>query len=307
MFANCLHPARLFNTYLSKKQITILEHLSNCEISVAKVQQLPSEKLVLKLKPHPLAFWHLYAVSGVLILLAYEVRQFYAYLARFTLELPIPFLQQHNSANILVLWTLLVGVAIIIGFVYVRATSLLVFSAIAFTGTVLTEYVKMPLDVHYWLLIVCGLVGFVLTEFHRRGHSYYVTNKRIVMEKSFLSYDSRQFAYDRIEDLAVVQGVLGRVLNYGTVIPVTGSGFGLGEDSASLGIGGAVGIGGKRILPVGGGISLSASGGRAVLMPRGRTYHTLYGIPRPKEVQQAIVMIMMQGHVPEKTTVGPYL
>ncbi len=89
------------------------------------------------------------------------------------------------------------------------------------------------------------------------------------------------------------------------MIPVTGSGFGLGEDSASLGIGGAVGVGGKRILPVGGGLSFSASGGRAVLMPRGRTYHTLYGIPRPREVQQAIVMIMMQGQVPEKPTVRP--
>jgi hypothetical protein len=281
--------------------------LATCEIPVTRAQPLPGEKLVMKLKPHPLAFWHLYAISGLLILFGYLIERMYAYIAGFKLRLPLPFVQQYNIANILVLWTLLVGAAIIIGFAYLRATSLLVFSAIAFTGTVMTEYLKMPLDTHYWLLTICGLVGFVLTEFYRRGHNYYVTNHRIVMEKSFLSYDSRQFAYSKIEDLAVVQGVLGRVLNYGTVIPVTGSGFGLGEDSASLGIGGAVGVGGKRILPVGGGLSFSASGGRAVLMPRGRTYHTLYGIPRPREVQQAIVMIMMQGQVPEKPTVGPYL
>jgi hypothetical protein len=273
---------------------------------VTRAQPLPGEKLVMKMKPHPLAFWHLYAISGLLILLGYLIARIYVYLAGFKLGLPIPILQQQNVSNILVLWVLLLGTSIILGFVYLRATSILVFGAIALAGTVLTEYFKMPLDVHYWLLIVCGLAGFVFVEFYRRGHNYYVTNLRIVMEKSFLSYDSRQFAYNKIEDLAVVQGVLGRVLNYGTVIPVTASGFGLGEDSASLGIGGGGGIGGKHGVPVGGGVSFSASGGRAVLIPRGRTYHTLYGIPRPREVQHAIVMIM-QGQMPQKQTIGPYL
>ncbi len=135
---------------------------------MTKAQPLPGEKLVMKMKPHPLAFWHLYAVSALLILLGYMIARVYPYLAGLKLSLPIPVLQQQNIPNILVLWVLLLGTSIILGFVYLRATSILVFGGIAFVGTVLTEYFKMPLDVHYWLLIVCGLVGFVFVEFYRK-------------------------------------------------------------------------------------------------------------------------------------------
>jgi hypothetical protein len=273
---------------------------------VTRVQPLSGEKLVMKLKPHPLAFWHLYAISLLLIFLGYALERIYVLVAGFRLRLPLPFLQQYNAVNVLVFWAVLIGTGIVIGLVYLRITSLLVFSTIALIGTLLTEYFKMPLEVHLWLLAACGLAGFAFAEFYRRGHNYYITNLRVVMEKSFISYDSRQFTYNRIEDLAIVQGLLGRVLNYGTIVPVTASGFGLGEDSASAGIGGALGVGGRRSLPVGAGIGLSASGGRAVLIPRGRTYHTLYGISRPREVQHAIAMII-QGQVPSKQAVGPYL
>jgi len=260
----------------------------------------------MKLKPHPLAFWHLYAISLLLVALGYVMERIYALVAGFTLRLPLPFLQQYNAVNVLVFWGVLVGAGVIIGLVYLRVTSLLIFSAIALSGTLLTEYFKMPLQVHLWLLVVCGLAGIAFAEFYRRGHNYYITNLRVVMEKSFISYDSRQFTYNRIEDLAIVQGLLGRVLNYGTIVPVTASGFGLGEDSASAGIGAGLGVGGKRLSPVGAGVGFSAGGGRAVLIPRGRTYHTLYGIPRPREVQHAIALII-QGQVPPKQTVGPYL
>jgi len=272
-----------------------------CEVSVTRAEPLPGEKLVMKLKPHPLAFWHLFAISGILIFLGYLVKQLYLFVAGFKLRIPIPFLQQYNIANVLVLWGVLVGVAIVIGLIYVRVTSLLVFGTVALTGTILTEYFKMPLEVHFWLLVFCGFMGFALTELYRRGHDYYVTTFRLIMERSFMSYDSRQLTYDKINDLALVQGPLGRILNYGTVIPVTASGFGLGEDSASAGIGSGIGIGGKSPSPIGVGVGLSASGGRAVEIPRGRTYHTLYGVPRPREVQEAIARMI------QRQTPGPYL
>lgn len=271
-----------------------------------RAEPLSGERLIMKLKPHPLAFWHLYAVSGLLILLGYLIDRIYVIVSGLRLKVPIPFFQQYNVTNILILWGVLIGAAIIIGLIYIRVTSLLIFGAIALTGTVLTEFFKMSLEVHFWLLALCGLAGFAFAEFYRRGHNYYVTNLRVIMEKSFVTYDSRQFTYDRINDLAIVQGVLGRILNYGTVIPVTASGFGLGEDSASAEIGGGVAIGGRRSMPLGGGLGLSASGGRAVLIPRGRTYHTLYGIPRPREVQHAIAA-MMQSQTLPKQTQGPYI
>lgn len=268
---------------------------------MTRAEQLPGEKLILRLKPHPVAFWHLFVISGLLIFLGYFVKQLYLYVAGFKLGIPIPFLQQYNFANVLVLWGVLVGAAIVIGLIYMRITSLILFGTIALAGTILTEYFKMPLEVHFWLLAFCGLMGFALTEFYRRGHNYYITTIRLIMEKSFMSYDSRQLTYDKINDLAMVQGLLGRILNYGTVVPITASGFGLGEDLASAGIGSGIGIGGKLPSPVGLGLGFSASGGRAVQIPRGRTYHTLYGVPRPREVQETVARMI------QRQTSGPYL
>ena len=261
---------------------------------MTRAEPLPGETLIMKLKPHPLAFWHLFAISGLLVFLGYLIGQLYLLTARFKLRIPIPFLEQYNLSNILIFWGVLLGVAIVIGLVYMRVTSLLLFGAIALAGTVLTEYFKMPLDVHVWLLVICGLMGFCMAEFYRRGHNYYITNLRLIMERNFISYDSRQLTYDKINDLALVQGMLGRVLNYGTVVPVTASGFGLGEDSASAAILSGLGVGtGTRSLG-NVGFGLSATGGRAVQIPRGRTYHTLYGVPRPRQVQEAIARMIQR-------------
>lgn len=266
---------------------------------MTRAEPLPGEQLIMKLKPHPLAFWHLFAVSGLLIVLGHVVRQLYALVAG--LKLQIPILQSYNSANVLILWGVLVAAAVVIGLIYVRVTSLLAFGAIASAATIMTEYFKMPLETHYWLLVFSGLMGFVLTELYRRGHNYYVTNLRLVTESDFIFYNSRQLTYDKINDLALVQGPIGRILNFGTVIPVTASGLGLGEDSASAGIRTGIGIGGKASLPTGVGVGLSASGGRGVQIPRGRTYHTLYGVSRPREVLEAVARMI------QRQTSGPYL
>jgi hypothetical protein len=260
-----------------------------------RVEPLPGEQLIMRLKPHPLAFWHLFAISGVLIILGFILRQLYFLVAGLKLPalLALPFLQQHNVINILILWSMSIGVAIAIGLVYVRLTPVLIFASIALVATVLTEYLKMPLETHSVILILSGLAGFLLTESYRRGHSYYITNLRLIMEKDFISYDSRQITYDRISDLALVQGLIGRILNYGTVVPVTLSGFGLGEDSAHAGIAAGT-AGGKASVSMA--VGLSASGGRAVQIPRGRTYHTLYGVPNPREAQQVIAQ-MIQKHI----------
>ena len=52
---------------------------------------------------------------------------------------------------------------------------------------------------------------------------YGVTNKRVIMKFGWISRSSLEIPHNRIESLAVNQGVLGRVLNYGTVM-ITGTG-----------------------------------------------------------------------------------
>jgi hypothetical protein len=261
-----------------------------------KIEPLPGERLILVTKPHSLAFWHLNVISGLLICLGVIIRWSYNAISNYQwLKFlnNIPYFGRFNVASLAIYWALIMGFAVIISLVYIKFTPILLFGSIAVIGTVLSEYLKMPLEIHMWLLVFSGLMGFVLTELYRQGHSYYVTNLRLIMQKNFISSDSRQLPYRQISDLSVNQGLLGRVFNFGTVVPVTVSGFGLGEDSANAGLTGGIAGTLRSYGQLGGGLGFSASGGRAVQLPRGRSYHTMYGVSHPAYVAETIARVML--------------
>ena len=56
-----------------------------------------------------------------------------------------------------------------------------------------------------------SLVGFYCSE-------YAITNKRIIMKVGFIRRKSLEIFLDRVEGVYIEQGVLGRILNFGTVI-----------------------------------------------------------------------------------------
>ncbi|MEM3709797.1 MAG: PH domain-containing protein, partial [Nitrososphaerales archaeon] len=136
-------------------------------------------------------------------------------------------------------------------------------------------YVQMP-------SIIASILGSILTEFYRRGHAFYVTDQRIISELRFLSYKRRELTYDKINDLALTKGILGRIFNYGTIFPITASGFGLGEDLAVA----TAGMGATSKKGFSGGIAVS--GGRTISVPRGRSSYVLFGVRNPNEVYEII-------------------
>ncbi|MFH0848735.1 MAG: PH domain-containing protein [archaeon] len=266
-------------------------------MSMGKIEPFPGERLILMAKPHSLAFWHLNVISGLLVCLGFVVKWLYSAVGNYQwlkFISNIPSLGRYNITQLLIYWTVLVGFAIIIGLVYIRITPLLLFGSIAAVGTILSEYLRMPLDIHMWLLVFSGLMGFVLTELYRQGHSYYITSLRLIMQKSFISNDSRQLSYRQISDISVTQGLLGKIFDFGTVIPVTVSGMGLGQDSSIAGLSSGVAAGVRVPGQLGVGLGFSASGGRAVQLPRGRTYHTLYGVSHPDRVAETVAQIMFR-------------
>ncbi len=262
---------------------------------MTKIEPFPGEQLVMRLKPHFLSFWHLYVVCGLMVTLALLLKWIYGAMTNLQwlgFLSKIPVLGRYNLPHILIFWTTLISIAIAISMIYVRATPVLVFGLIALLGTVATEYLKMPLETHSWLLVFSGLIGFVVTELYRQGHSYYITNLRLIMRKSFLSNDSRQLVYGQISDISVVQGLFGRIFNFGTVIPVAVSGLGLGQDSVMAELGTGLSMRSRMTNPFGVAGGLSAGGGRAVHLPRGRTYHTLYGVSNPNDVAETLARMM---------------
>lgn len=141
------------------------------------------------------------------------------------------------------------------------------------------------------LALAAGSVPLLLTEeAERRSHQYRITNLRIVFRGGLFVRRERQVRHESITDLDGSQGPLGRLLGYGTIVPVTQSGFGLGEDSANAGI--AVGGGaGRRGGFLGGGVT--AGGGRSVQTARARSFHQLTAI-RPYEDTKHLLETLIQ-------------
>jgi len=68
-----------------------------------------------------------------------------------------------------------------------------------------------------------GILAIVLLigHFYVRGHLYVVTNKRILVFRKFIGITVREVAHREVTDIVVNQGPLARLLNYGSVSPMS--------------------------------------------------------------------------------------
>lgn len=69
----------------------------------------------------------------------------------------------------------------------------------------------------YFILIVP--VPMTLTSLLKSATSEFaVTNKRVIIKTGFIRRTSIEILLEKIEGIAVEQGILGRILNYGTIV-----------------------------------------------------------------------------------------
>jgi len=221
------------------------------------------EELKLLLHPHPLAFWKYDALAAVYLVSARLLMLIFPFLQT---NVPVAFAVPYLQLG--VWWLFLIIPSIIAGSVGVIGTVL---------GLWTSSVSTLPV-----LLAASSLLAIVLVEFYRRGHRYFITNHRLILSKrAFASSTIRETYYDRISDLVMSQGILGRIFDFGTIIPVSQAGLGTGQDLAGAGVGLA---GSKRPVTVGAGIF----GAKGTTMPRAATYYSLYGVPKVKEVHTLI-------------------
>lgn len=204
----------------------------------------------------------------------------------------IPGLKAEDAVLMVLFWAILLLSGKIIGTLWVSKMPLLYMALIGVAGTSLELYyrnISTPLPewvappmTKLWLMGLAAVVGLILTEIYRRGHVYYITNYRMIMRKGFISKEERELMYEKITDVYVQQGLLGRIFNYGTIIPLSASGFGMGQDSATASTFAATSVK-KNIL------GISFGGGRSVQRPRAATYFSLYGVPNPRRIRVMIV------------------
>jgi hypothetical protein len=135
-----------------------------------------------------------------------------------------------------------------------------------------------------------SIFGFLIVEWYRRSHKYVVTNQRIVFKGGIVTKEERTLRYDKISDINAKQTILGQIFGFGTIIPISQSGFGLGSDE-SIAAGG-VQIGGKKA-----GVFGLFGGGKEVQTPRARSYYELHGVHPYKEVKKTVENMVQESVV----------
>ncbi|MEM3700615.1 MAG: PH domain-containing protein [Candidatus Bathyarchaeia archaeon] len=92
----------------------------------------------------------------------------------------------------------------------------------------LAQY-SQPLEAYFWFFIYSIIIGFAIFfalmalvgYFYVRGHLYILTNRRIILFRKFITISVREIAYSEITDIILNQGPIARVLNYGSITPLS--------------------------------------------------------------------------------------
>jgi len=239
------------------------------------------EELIKGLRPHPLAFYRLYGIWVYIALVG----------VYFSSSPSIEILEMGPETSPRVLWWLSILVpAVLIALFRINWRWLVALAIPALLAFYLPGQLEYTAFLEKWgllwlsdqnhILTAFGVLGILGTEEHRRSHRYYITNWRLIMESGHLGVHRRTLLYKNINDLVVEQSFAGKIFNFGTIIPITASGLGLGDDFSMAGA--AVGT---RAM-------IGAGGGKTVSTPRGRSHHLLEGVGRPEQVHDLIISLM---------------
>ena len=258
---------------------------------------LRGEEMKMQLKPHFFSFFHLYIIFFFLLVWAYVIHDFFdAHKFQdfrfYDIIIKIPFVNEVLAGAII--WSLaLFVVGFIARYLFMDAGGQSIFrlySGLAILGIVVLSYHKWKMEdteaFGLWFIpgitAAVGLIGLLSVDAYRRSFTYYLTDNRIVIQGNFLMNRSeRQVRYNHIEDIKMEQGIVGTILGYGTVLPLTGSGLGTGSDESMI-------IAGSGAEVKGLGIGLLGGSRTSSKRIRHNPHDCLYGVPQPSKVRDLI-------------------
>jgi len=247
-----------------------------------KIELLPQEEIAGEFTPNPLSFVpmvlpciYLFAIGVFLVLYQQQIVS----IAN-TLSIFGSFIQPY--LNIVFLFLFLIIPAIVIGIFRISLKTPLIFIMIFMLGLFM-DASGLSSTYKLYMIIAISILGIFLTNVYRKGHKYYVTNYRLVLERTFLRYDKRDLLLEKIEDVAVEQGVLGRIFNFGNIIPTSAAGIGTGETRSNVhsGIGARIP---KSPIDVG----VIVGGGKGITGFRARSNNCLFGVSNPLRISDLI-------------------
>jgi len=247
---------------------------------------LKGEKLEKILSPHPLSFMRYQSLSLFLIIWGIVA----GWLINFS-EWNNIF--SDNSWYPLLVWGLVLLLAGVIASIITIRWSIFFLYLGVFAGGVALMLSQGWLDASGIFIpfytVSISIIGFLIVEAYRRSHKYFISNQRITFKGGIITKRERTLRYDKITDINAKQGIIGQIFGFGTIIPISQSGFGLGSDKSFAG--GGVSLGEKKIKLLG-----LFGGGKEVQTPRARSYYELHGVYPYKEIKK-LVEEMVQGNV----------
>lgn len=188
--------------------------------------------------------------------------------------------------GIMILWSLCLLIPAVFLAFYRVHISWFFFALFLIAGGFASVYYYKNLSMaNIWLLGI-SIVGIIGANIYRCSHKYIITNKRIVTRFGGISTKERDLIYSKIDDMIIHRDLLGRIFNFGTIIPISASGMGTGTDQvfmlAST----------QHKLPVGPTLQISLGGGRSVTVPRAPSFYSLYGVSDPETLKNMILVEM---------------
>ena len=247
---------------------------------------LKNEKLEKILSPHPLSFMKYQSICLFLLIwgiLAFWIVDF----SQFSKMLAV------NEWYPIILWGIVLILAgVLIALLTIRWSIFVLYVAIFFLGTGMMIWQNWLSAASAFILvytIAIAIFGFLIVEWYRRSHKYIISNQRIVFKGGIVTKQERTLRYDKISDINAKQGIIGQIFGFGTIIPISQSGFGLGADKSFAA--GGVQLGSKKVKAMG-----LFGGGKEVQTPMARSYYELHGVHPYKEVKK-LVEGLVQGSV----------
>lgn len=192
-------------------------------------------------------------------------------------------------------WGVTVLAGIIASLIAIRWRILFFYVGILLLGTIIlwqTGWVNDVGIVKTFVLVYSIAISalFALSVFaYVKSHRYIITDLRIIFKGGIIKKRERTLRYDKITDVDGEQGILGQIFGFGTIIPITQSGFGLGSDQTFAA--GGVEAQSKKI-----GVFGFAGGSKEVKTPRTRSYYELHGVYPYREIRK-LVEEFIQGNV----------
>ena len=115
----------------------------------------------------------------------------------------------------------------------------LLFSGLSPMFTITSEIVKWSEMYFLYFGLFFSIVLCVFSWHYQHSFTYVLTTKRIYLKKIFLLFDtsSHTISLTKIENLKLKPSITGRILGFGNIHVITGSGLGILEEGSGFGTG----------------------------------------------------------------------